>query len=95
MKNAFDKARVSARNKKRKDHKPIQEEQVEEVKKKRKKRPKKAKNKIDHIRPRILNDDELKTARQKILEQFNKGRNNDKSTNQPGNDEPIVSTTKE
>lgn len=77
MKNAFEKARVSTRNKKGKDHKPIQEKQVEKVKKKKQKRSKRAKNNIEYIRPKILSGEELKTAKQKILEQFKKGRNND------------------
>lgn len=70
LKTKVHKSGLSARNKKRKDHKPIQEEPVEKVKKKRRKRPKKVKNNIDHISNRILSEDELKTARKKILEKF-------------------------
>lgn len=70
LKTKVHKSGLSTRNKKRKDHKPIQEEPVEKVKKKRRKRSKKAKNKIEHISNRILSEDELKTARKNILEKF-------------------------
>tara|TARA_R110000803_G_scaffold179960_2_gene242351 strand:+ start:417 stop:656 length:240 start_codon:yes stop_codon:yes gene_type:complete len=71
------KGSVSARNKKRKGHKPLQEKQVDKKENIPSKRAKKPKINIDHTRGKKLSEDELKEARKNILDLFNKSKGND------------------
>jgi len=58
---------LSNGNKKRNDHKHVQEKHVEKVKEKIQKRPKKAKNNIEYMSSKIMNKEKLKTVRKEII----------------------------
>lgn len=88
MKKKGAKEVISVRNKKRNNHKHTTKVRGRKTENKTLKSPKRAKNNIHYIHRQVLSEEDLKTARENILERF---KNRPKRT-LPEDDEGQVQT---